>query len=61
MSEYGADEKPDLNLAMLTTKIGKLLPHEKSNVMQWSYADGSKVQKYACRKDHSNLLVKFES
>lgn len=61
MSDYGADKNPDLNIATDLTKVEKLLPHENTNVMQWTYENGVKVQKYASRQDKSNLLVKFQS
>lgn len=60
MSDYGADKNPDLNLATEITKVQKLMPGDKANVMQWTYADGVLVQKYARRADGSNLLVKFQ-
>jgi len=60
MSDYGADKKPDLNIATEITKTEKLLPLPKANVMQWTYPSGVMVQKYAHKKSGSNLLVKFE-
>lgn len=60
MSDYGADKNPDLNIATELTKVGRVLPCEKTNVMQWTYPDGILVQKYARRKDASNLHVKFD-
>lgn len=60
MSDYGADKNPDLNLATEITKVQKLMPGDKANVMQWTYANGVLVQKYARRLDASNLHVKLQ-
>ncbi len=60
MSDYGADENPDLNIATDVTIIDGLMPFDKTNVMQWTYADGVFVQKYASRQGKSNLLVQFQ-
>jgi len=60
MSDYGADKNPNLNIATDITKVQKLMPFDKTNVMQWTYAGGKFVQKYASRQGKSNLLVKYE-
>ncbi len=60
MSDYGADENPDLNIATDVTIIDGLAPLVKVNVMQWTYDNGKFVQKYASRQGRSNLLVKFQ-
>ena len=60
MSDYGADKNPDLNIATEITKVQKLMPGDKANVMQWTYAGGVLVQKYARKANSSNLLVKFD-
>lgn len=61
MSDYGADKNPDLNLATQITKTDKVLPLDKSNVMQWTYPGGVIVQKYANKQNASNLHVKFQT
>jgi hypothetical protein len=61
MSEYGADADPDLELATEMARSQGMMPFKKSNVMQWTYPDGSFVQKYASKQGKSNLLLKFES
>jgi len=60
MSDYGADKNPDLNIATTLTQIDAVMPNPKTNVMQWTYADGILVQKYARKRDKSNLHVKFD-
>ena len=60
MSDYGADENPDLNIATQTAIVEKLAPLVKVNVMQWTYTGGVIVQKYASKQGKSNLLVKYE-
>jgi len=60
MSDYGADENADLNVAKEITIIDALMPYENTNVMQWTYTDGVFVQKYASKQGKSNLLVKFQ-
>lgn len=60
MSDYGADKNPDLNIARSMVFDNGLMPVGDANCMQWSYDDGDFVQKYARRKDHSNVLVKID-
>jgi hypothetical protein len=60
MSDYGADKKPDLNIASQQAIVEKLAPLAKVNVMQWTYPNGTVVRKYASKQGKSNLLVKFE-
>ena len=60
MSDYGADKKPDLNVAAQLAYNFGLCPQDKSNVMQWSYPGGYRVQKLACRKDHTNVHIKLD-
>jgi hypothetical protein len=60
MSDYGADENPDLNIATDITIVDGLMPYEKTNVMQWTYEEGLFVQKYASKQGKSNLLVLFQ-
>lgn len=59
MSDYGADKNPDLNIARHFSFDQNFTPLAKTNVMQWTYADGVVVQKFANRRDHSNILFKF--
>lgn len=59
MSDYGADENPDLNIATDLTIIDGLMPYLNTNVMQWTYDDGILVQKYASKQGKSNLLVEM--
>lgn len=60
MSDYGADENADLNIAREITKEKALLPFDNANVMQWTYSGGKYVQKYASKTGKSNLLVKYQ-
>ena len=60
MSDYGADKKPDLNIAKDFSFAKNFTPLDKTNVMQWSYADDVVVQKFANRKDGTNILIKFD-
>lgn len=60
MSDFGADKNPDLNVATDMIFDQGLMPLQKTNVMQWTYADGIYVQKYAHRKSASNILFKFQ-
>lgn len=59
MSDYGADKKPDLNIAKNFSFDKNFTPLDKTNVMQWTYANDISVQKFANRKDHTNILFKF--
>jgi len=61
MSDYGADKNPDLNIATEITKTECVLQNDDANVMQWTYADGHISQKYASRRDKSNLHVRFKA
>ena len=61
MSDYGADKNPDLNLAAKTAFTQGLAPLKKVNVMQWTYADGVIVQKYASRQGKSNIHIKYQT
>lgn len=60
MSDYGADKKPDLNIAQDFSFDKNFTPLDKTNVMQWTYADDIVVQKFACRQDHTNILFRFD-
>jgi hypothetical protein len=60
MSDYGADKNPDLNIARKLVYTDGLVNQDKSNVMQWTYADGHRTQKIACRKDHTNIHFKLD-
>lgn len=60
MSDYGADRNVDLNIARDMIFDKNFMPMEKSNSMQWSYATGTFVQKYARKADHSNILFKID-
>lgn len=60
MSDYGADKKPDLNLATRIVITGQMCDVGKPNVMQWTYSTSKRVQKYASKINSSNLLLKFE-
>ena len=60
MSDYGADENPDLNIARKLVYTDGLVNQDKSNVMQWTYSGGYRVQKLACRKDHTNVHIKLD-
>jgi len=60
MSDYGSDKKVDLNIARKMIFGKNFMPMSKSNSMQWSYADGTFVQKYARRADHSNIHFKID-
>jgi len=61
MSEYGADKNPDLNIATIIAYEKNMCNAGKPNVMQWTYADGHFVQKFAAKQGKSNLLLKFEA
>jgi len=56
MSEYGSDEKPDLNKATNLAYTLGFMPLDRSNVMQWTYPGGKVVRKLANRQDKSNIL-----
>jgi hypothetical protein len=61
MSEYGSVKKPDMNIAQLITQGDGIMPGEGSNVMEW--ADDptvSIVQKYARKRDHSNIHFRID-
>ena len=60
MSEYGADAKPDMNQAERLAKDFAFMPFDRSNVMQWTYANGVSVQKLASKQGKSNLLIKYQ-
>lgn len=60
MSNYGADDKADLNVATESTKTQGLIPYDKTWVSQHTYAAGIFVQRYASRQGMSNVLVKYE-
>lgn len=60
MSDYGADNIPDLNVATDITIVQGLLPLPKTNVMQWTYDSAISVQKYAHKQSSSNILIKFD-
>lgn len=60
MSNYGADENPDLNIATDIVFVQGLIPLKKVNVMQWTHPDNISVQKFAHRKTNTNLLILFD-
>ena len=60
MSDYGSDKNVDLNIARKMIFANNFMPMSKSNSMQWTYADGTFVQKYARRADHSNIHFKID-
>ena len=60
MSDYGADENPDILKAQELAYTFGFMPLENSNVMQWTYEDGVVVRKLAHRKTHSNILFKIQ-
>ena len=60
MSDYGADENPDIFKAQELAFTQGFMPIENSNVMQWTYDGGVVVRKLANRKDHSNCLFKIQ-
>jgi hypothetical protein len=60
MSDYGADKKPDLNIATETAFVQKLVNLPKTNVMQWTYPGGKIVQKYASRQGKTNLHISYQ-
>jgi len=60
MSDYGADKKPDLNIATQVAIVEKLAPLDRVNVMQWTYSNGTVVRKFASKEGKSNLLIKYE-
>jgi len=59
MSDYGADKKPDLNIARRLVYTYGLVNQDKSNVMQWTLSGGGQVQKIANKKGHTNILFKL--
>jgi hypothetical protein len=60
MSDYGADKKPDSNVAIQLAYNFRFCPEAKSNVMQWTYTGDGRVQKIANRKGHTNILFKLD-
>ena len=60
MSDFGADKKPDVNIAQDFSFDKNFTPLSRTNVMQWTYADDVVVQKFANRKDNTNILFKFD-
>ena len=60
MSDYGADAKPDINVAELLAYDYGFIKDDKSNVMQWTYPGDGRVQKIANRKGHTNILFKLD-
>ncbi len=60
MSDYGADENPDLLKAQALAYDQGFLPFDQSNVMQWSYDNDIVVRKLARRGDSSNVLFKID-
>ena len=60
MSDYGADKHPDLNVARKLIYTDSLVNQDDSNVMQWTYSEGYRVQKIANRKGHTNILFKLD-
>lgn len=60
MSDYGADENPDLNIANDFVNGKNFAPLGNTNVMQWTYSDDVVVQKFARRLDSTNILFKFD-
>jgi len=60
MSDYGADKKPDMNVAKILAYDYGFKTDAKSNVMQWTYPGNGRVQKIANRKDSTNVLFKLD-
>jgi hypothetical protein len=60
MSDYGADEKPDLNVAETLAYDYGFLKDDNSNVMQWTCPGDGRVQKIANKKGHTNILFKLD-
>lgn len=59
MSDYGADENPDIPAAQNLAFTKGFMPLDKTNVMQWTYPDDVIVRKLANKQDKSNALFKF--
>ena len=60
MSDYGADKKPDQNIARRLAYNFGFITDNDSNVMQWTYTGDGRVQKIANRKGHTNILFKLD-
>ena len=60
MSDYGADKKPDQNVARRLAYDYGFIKDDKSNVMQWTYPGDGRVQKIASRRDSTNVLFKLD-
>lgn len=60
MSDYGADENPDMNKAVDLAYDQGFLPLVKTNVMQWTYDGGVVVRKLAHRQTGSNVLFEIQ-
>jgi hypothetical protein len=59
MSDFGADKKPDLNVAKQITYSFGFKKDKNSNVMQWTYPGDGRVQKIANRRDKTNIHFKL--
>lgn len=60
MSDYGADENPNIPAAQDLAFTKGFMPLAKSNVMQWTYPNGVVVRKLANKQDKSNILFKMK-
>lgn len=60
MSDYGADENPNIPAAQDLAWTKRFMPFVKANVMQWSYGGIKVVRKLAHRLTGSNVLFKFD-
>jgi hypothetical protein len=58
MSDYGADQNPDIPKARQLAFGDGFIPLDGVNVMQWTYTDGNPrvVRKLAKGGKHSNIL-----
>jgi len=60
MSDYGADKKPDLNVAERLAYSFAFITEDNSNVMQWTQIGDGRVQKIANKKGQTNILFKLD-
>ncbi len=60
MSNYGADDRPNIAAAQELAFTMGFLPVRRGNVMQWTYPDGIVVRKLASRQGKSNILFKIQ-
>jgi hypothetical protein len=60
MSDYGADAKPDINIAQKLVYTDGLINQNKSNVMQWTLPITGRVQKICNKRDKTNIKIKLD-